>query len=192
MHQSIFTVDMEALHDPLKPGYTNSAIFKVLHPNKTVSLEEINRIIRSIKDPDIVGRHAQKIHYEIGLTSKWFIVAARSKIPRGMDPNDASIAAIVASTLRRRETLLLDALNANFSDCEITSLEDALRKSSAGWSSLKRKKKRSRRSSSEIDENDKKDNSGMFSKILGRFGFGSYKRKDENNLTTVNKKRRRV
>ena len=159
---------MEATHDPLKPGYTMSAIFKVMHPNKTVALNDINRIIKGIRDPTSIGRHAQqKIHYEIGLTSKWFIVAARNKIPRGMDANDPATAAIVASTLERRATLLFEALNSNFSDCEITSLEDAVLSSTAGWS--KRKKKRSRRESEHRDVNT--EGKGILNKVFGAFGF---------------------
>ena len=186
IHQSIFTVDMEAIHDPLKPGYTMSAIFRVAHPNQTVSLGEINGIIKGIKDPESSGRQTQKIHYEIGLTSKWFIVAARSKIPRGLDMNDPLLAADVTSTLERRASLLLSALETHFLDCEIMSLEDALLSSTATWTSVKRK----RRGNSQKKDNESNGETGMFSRLLGSFGFGNLKRKEESHNSASSKRRR--
>jgi hypothetical protein len=175
LHQSIFTVDMEAVHDPLKPGYTMTAIFKVMHPNKIVTLNEINRIIKGIRDPGFAGRHSQpKIHYEIGLTSKWFIVAARNKIPRGMNPSDPSANAFAAATLERRATLLLDALKSNFPECEITSLEDAVLSSTSGWSSLKRGKKRNIRQTDQVERDD--DNNGILGALYSTVRSGLRRR----------------
>jgi len=173
LSQSIFTVDMEALHDHLKPGYTTSAIFKVSHPNKLISLSEINTIIKGIKDQGNSGRNTQKIHYEIGLTSKWFIVAARSKIPRGVDENDPVIIADIAATLDRRGGLLKTALHNNFLDCRIQSLEETMVSSTGTWSGSKRKKKR-RRPSDDMDETEADDGEkkGIFAKLLGSLGLG--------------------
>ena len=162
---------MEAVHDHLKPGYTTSAIFKVSHPNKLISLSEINSIIKGIRDPEIIGRQSQKIHYEIGLTSKWFIVAARSKIPRGADGNDPLLIADIAATLDRRGELLKAALYQNFTDCQIQSLEETMISSNGTWSGTKQKKRR-RRQSDDLDEMAGASNvvkKGIFSRLLGSF-----------------------
>jgi len=174
LSQSIFTVDMEAVHDHLKPGYTTSAIFKVSHPNKLISLSEINSIIKGIRDPEIIGRQSQKIHYEIGLTSKWFIVAARSKIPRGVDGNNLLLIADIAATLDRRGELLKVALFQNFTDCQIQSLEETMVSSNGTWSGTKQKKRR-RRQSDDLDElaaTGNAEKKGILSRLLGSFGFG--------------------
>mmetsp|Transcript_10631 Transcript_10631/g.19860 ORF Transcript_10631/g.19860 Transcript_10631/m.19860 type:complete len:661 (+) Transcript_10631:477-2459(+) len=170
MNQSIFTIDMESTYDPLKPGYISSAILKVLHPHKTIPIKDINTVIKSISDEDIiVSRHWQKIHYEIGVTSKWFIVAARSKINRGIDGTDPTVVAEIVSTLMRRSELLMDALKHHFYDCEIISLEETLINCS-DWCSIKRKR-RHLQCDDVVDDETKSIQNGIISILTNAFGF---------------------
>ncbi len=200
MHQSIFTVDLEAECDPLRPSYSASSIFRVSHPSRVVTLEDINNIIKNVKDPESTGRsHHQKVQYEIGLTARWFIVAARTRtprVPRVRAVNELDHAAAdYASTLERRSTLLLLSLHKHFphpSD-EITSLEDVLLGSKVSWSSVKRvKKKRDKVNDRKIakeEEGAKQD--GVVSRFLSAVGLGSRKRKQNTNeLVSVSKKSR--
>jgi hypothetical protein len=60
--------------------------------------------MRQTKDTTSKYSSLKYARKEIGLTSKWLIVAARNKIPRGTDVNDPATAAIVAFTLERRAT----------------------------------------------------------------------------------------
>ncbi len=198
MHQSIFTVDLEAECDPLRPSYSASSIFRVSHPSRVVTLEDINNIIKNVKDPENTGRsHHQKVQYEIGLTARWFIVAARTRTPRTVNAIDPSATADYASTLERRSTLLLLSLHKHFprpSD-EITSLEDVLMGSKVSWSSAKRiKKKRETKvdnTKNVKEEEEEAEKDGVVSRVLSAFGFGSRKRKQNTNeLVSVSKKSR--
>ena len=173
MHQSIFTIDMESTFDPLKPGYISSAIFKVSHPHKPIPIREINAIIRGINDEDIIiSRQLQKIHYEIGVTSKWFIVAARSKVSRSLGAAHPGVAANIASTLARRGELLMEALHTHFYDCEILSLEETLMNCS-NWCCTRRKRRRSR--SDDLEEIGKRERSverkGVMCRLLHALGY---------------------
>lgn len=187
LSSSIFTVDMEAIHDHLKPGYATSAIFKVSHPNKTVPLNEINSVIRGIKDPLLAGRQPQKLHYEIGLTSKWFIVAARSKYSRDPIGHDPNIRGDVASTLSRRGKLLEKALHDNFSDCQIESLSSSMLSPKGTWSNSNASKSKTSKDSSSKKrkmhnkEDDPEESRNFLSSIFGFFDF---------NKNGMNKRRR--
>jgi hypothetical protein len=164
---------MESTYDPLKPGYISSAILKVLHPHKTIPIKEINTVIKSINDEDIIiSRHWQKVQYEIGVTSKWFIVAARSKLNRGADATDPTVLADIVSTLVRRGELLTDALKSHFHDCEIISLEETLVNCS-NWCSLKPKRQYSRCDDVTKDQEKSKDaaQNGIVSRLANVLGF---------------------
>lgn len=180
MNHSIFTIDMESTYDPLKPGYISSAILKVLHPHRTIPIKDINNVIKSINDEDIIiSRHWQKIHYEIGVTSKWFIVAARSRLSRGVDATDPTVVADIVSTLARRGELLMDALKSHFHDCEIISLEDTLINCS-NWCSAKRKRRNAPcdNGTENDDGNTIVAQNGMISRLANALGFRTYSKRE--------------
>eukprot|EP01083_Nonionella_stella_P023969 66327_1 len=192
MNQSIFTIDLEAEYDPLKPGYRMSSIFKVSHPSRIITLDYINSIIKNIKDPESPGRgHAQKVQYEIGMTAKWFIVAAKSRIPRGIDELDPVSAVEYASILERRSILLLSSLQKHFvqPDDEIASLEDVLMGTKVSWSSVKRiRRKRDHREVSHDDHRRGEEKRGVVSRLLNAVGLRSLKRKNSNESPIPKKK----
>lgn len=191
MQQSIFNIDLEAIFDPLKSCYKMTSIFRVVHPNRRVTLDFINSIIKSIRCNENTNRgHNQKIQYEIGLTAQWFIVAARSRITRTENGTHGESYLERLPILDRRSKLLHKALKKEFPEPgnEIISLEDVLRGTTSAWSSIRWTKPRG-------NSQENKDNieirKGVLARFLQTIGIQGDEETGNSNLLRISHRKKR-
>lgn len=118
LQNSIFIVDLEAVSDPLKSGYSASSIFRVSRPSNATHMDDINQIVKKMRTPESNG----KVQYEVGVTPKYFIIAGKA---RNLDRRHG-FKNINYQNAQRRSNLLQSLLKAKFPNDPIVSLEDVL------------------------------------------------------------------
>lgn len=118
LQNSIFVVDLAAVSDPLKSGYSAASIFRVSRPNHAAHIEDINQIVKKMRIQELNGR----VQYEVGVTPKYFIIAGKT---RALDRQEGLKNANCKNS-QWRSNLLRSLLKAKFPNDLIVSLEDIL------------------------------------------------------------------
>jgi poly(A)-specific ribonuclease len=118
LQNSIFVVDLAAVSDPLKSGYSASSIFRVSCPNHAAHIEDINQIVKKMRSQELNGR----VQYEVGVTPTYFIIAGKT---RALDRQEV-LKNVNCNNAQWRSNLLRSLLKAKFPNDLIVSLEDIL------------------------------------------------------------------
>jgi hypothetical protein len=173
LQNSIFIVDLEAVADPLRPGYSASSLFRVSRSNNSSHMDDINQIVKMMRNPESNG----KVQYEVGVTPKYFIIAGKAKtFDRQEGLKNANF-----NNAEHRSKLLRDLLKAKFPNDSIVSLEDIIMGVvDSPWTTHDVRR----------NETFRSERSGLLTRIFSNFRVGSSKRSREDEPVYANRRSR--